>query len=602
MTGPGFRRGSALALAIFGVASARFAVGAGETAETVSHDAETARMLRRRLEDARAFRAQGRGEAAEGALRRGLAIDPDAAALHRMLARLLAEDGRLEEAAGHRARADALAPPLPPPPDTPLRADASDVLVILVSPGPSDEHPERTAANWPEGQVARVLEDRLRVRLPGASVVHASLDRVALAHRWLAARKPRVALSLRAERSWCGETLKDGAFALVWLRAGAAGPGIPTAGPGIVRQVVEDPPAGPTCEREATARALEQVFALPDVASALASSATLPSKGIWTSAGVHALFPDIARGVAAEIESGRARLAQGDLLGADLAFRRAAHIDPHDPDVRAYLAEVDASLDLLQAVTAPGPGPAGTLGPPGQLDARPTPAQRRAAEARLREERRLGDDLLAALAVLDEDRRPPSGPILDRLRPVDIQDPEAFGPTTARSRAGGPVEARAAYAPDGAALARYYFAAGGTAPLLREEDTNGDGLPDRWILYRGGSRREVWEDSGGRGRPDLRLVFAPGGDPLVRIEFDSRGSGHPERVFRYADGSLASESRDTTNDGRLDRVDHFDGDGQLREREEDLDGDGQVDLRSFYRAGRLERREVAKPEQAPGES
>jgi hypothetical protein len=429
--------------------------------------------------------------------------------------------------------------------------------------------------------------------------VHATIDRVAMARRWLAARVPRVALSLRAERSWCGETLKDGAFALVWLRAGAAGPGIPTVEPQIVRQVVDDPPAGPACEREATARALEQVFALPGVASALASTATPPTPGAWTSAGVNALFPDIARGVAAEIEAGRIRLARGDLTGADLAFRRAAHIDPHDPDVRAYRAEVDASLDLLRAVSAPRPGP---TEPPGRLDARSSPAQQRAAEARLREEQRLGVDLLAALAVLDEDRRPPHGPILDRLRPVEIHDPEGFGPTAARRSAGGPVEARAAYAPDGDALARYYFAVGGTAPLLREEDTNGDGLPDRWILYRGGSRREVWEDAEGLGRPDVRLVFAPGGDPLERIELDSRGSGHPQRVFRYADGSLASESRDTTDDGQLDRVDHFDADGQLREREEDLDGDGQVDLRSFYRAGRLVRREVAKPEQVPDDS
>jgi hypothetical protein len=306
-----------------------------------------------------------------------------------------------------------------------------------------------------------------------------------------------------------------------------------------------------------------------------------------------ALFPEIGARLAREVERGRARLAVGDLAGADAAFGRAEEIDPDDPEVRAYRAEVDASLAVLRAVGADGEAD------PARLDARTSPAQRRAVEARLAEERRRRDDLLAALAVLEEDRTPPASDVLASLRPVELQDPEAFGAATARQRAGGPVQARAAYAPDGSVLAYYYFSAAREIPVLREEDTNGDGAPDRWILYEGGARREVWEDGRGAGRPDVRLVFAEGGDPLERIEFDPEGSGHPRRVFLYADGALSAEARDTTGDGVLDRTDRFDERGQLRLREEDVDGDGAVDLRSFYRDGRLERREVTSPEHAP---
>ena len=90
-----------------------------------------------------------------------------------------------------------------------------------------------------------------------------------------------------------------------------------------------------------------------------------------------------------------------------------------------------------------------------------------------------------------------------------------------------------------------------------------------------------------------------GGDPLERIELGPAGSGRPRRVFLYAEGALTAESRDTTGDGVLDRTDRFDERGQLRLREEDVDGDGVVDLRSFYRDGRLERREVTSPEHVP---
>jgi hypothetical protein len=253
---------------------------------------------------------------------------------------------------------------------------------------------------------------------------------------------------------------------------------------------------------------------------------------------------------------------------------------------------VEATLALSRSL--PGTSEAD----PDTLDPRLTATQRAALEARLAEERRRRDDLLAALAVVEEAAQLPPEGVLAALPPTMLPDPDAFGPVLARSRAGGDVEVRSAFAPGGALLARYYFPIGAELPVLREEDSDRDQRPDRWIGYEGSSRREIWEDARGTGRPDVRLLFAPGGTPLERIELDGDGDGRPERVFDYAEGVLRVDSNDTDGDGVLDRFDHFDAQGELELREEDLDGDGRIDLRSIFRAGKLTRRKVATPEPA----
>jgi len=199
--------------------------------------------------------------------------------------------------------------------------------------------------------------------------------------------------------------------------------------------------------------------------------------------------------------------------------------------------------------------------------------------------------------VLDEDVEMPSERLLATLRPIAISDPNGFGPSEARRRAKGDVLARAAYAPSGSVLARYYYAVPGDgAPLLREEDTNGDSRPDRWIGYRGTRRSEIWEDNRGQGQPDRHFVFAPGGSPLLRIEIDEDFDGHAERVFQYEDGVLVADNRDTSGDGVLDRFERFDANGLVSERAEDLNGDGEIDIRDVYKDGRLVRREINDPE------
>lgn len=556
-----------------------------EASEPASRHGE--RMARYGLETARGLRREGRLELAEAAARRGLSFAPDDARLHRELARILGELGRADAAARERATADALDPPHVLPAATPLEIPSRGVLVLLVPPD-RDTDPSRLPQGWPDEPVARTLEARLRTRLPQAEVVHASPESVKAARGWLSRFAPRAALSLRVDRVYCGDTVKDGAFGIAWLRAAAETPGAASTGPAWARAWLNDPrlPAG--CRVEVTTHALEQVLKLPSVRDALAAPAA--ASGAWSTASIRALFPGLGARIDQHLAEGHELLSQGRVDAAAAAFRRAREVDPDDTVVRSYLHEAEATLALARELDGGRGRSAG-----GDLDPRYTAAQRAALEARLAEERRLRQDLLTALAVMDEDVRLPEPRFLARLRPVSVRDGEAFGPTLARRRAGGEVEARAAFTPDGAEIARYYFPSGSDLPVLREEDTTRDGHADRWLAYAGDTRSEIWEDGQEIGYPDVRLVFADG-KRLLRVELDRNGDGRAERIFRYAGGSLSSEARDTNGDGTLDTFEHFDAEGQVDLREEDRDGDGGIDVRSIYQRGRLVRREISSPE------
>ncbi len=557
-------------------------VGVPEPEEVT--EADRARFARSHLEKGRALRREGRLEMAEHALRRGLSASPDDPPLRRELARVLEELGRGDEAARERAAADAIEPPPPPPPDVPLDLPSSDVLVVLLPPA-RDASSERLPRGWPDGPVAEMLEQRLRARLPEARVVHAEFETVAAARDWLPQVSPRAALSLRVDRVYCGDSIKDGRFAMAWLRAAAEQPGATSSGPAWGRALVYDPRGPESCEREVTARALEQVLALEAVRAGLAAQPGDRTR--WSNAAIRTLFPGLGARIDAELAAGHDMLAQGRIAAAAEAFRRAARIDPEDPVVRTYLREAEATLALSRELSRRrGSDDAGVLAPRFSL------AQRAAAEARLVEEQRRREDMLAALAVMDEDVQLPDASVLARLRPASIDDPEAFGPALARRRAGGEVQVRAAYAPDGGVIARYYFPFGEELPVLREEDTDRDGRGDRWIAYAGNLRSEIWEDGRDTGRPDVRLVFGARGSRLLRIELDRNGDGQPERILHYSGSLLTAEARDTDGDNRLDTFDRFDSDGNVGLREEDLDGDGRIDVRSVYRDGKLVRRDL----------
>ena len=218
-------------------------------------------------------------------------MEPAAPDLHRALARVLEEMGRTEEAKAHWDRADALAPPPSPPPAGPVIEPSSQVLVVLLAPEPGDGHPARWARDWPDGGLADVLEQRLRVRLPDATVVHATAESVAASRIWIAEFAPRAAISLRADRAYCGDTLKDGPFALARLRVAAAAAGSLVGESRQVREVVSYPRPWIRCESLAVALALEQALALPEVRTAL--RAPRASGVRWSTAALRALFPEL---------------------------------------------------------------------------------------------------------------------------------------------------------------------------------------------------------------------------------------------------------------------------------------------------------------------
>jgi Flp pilus assembly protein TadD len=567
---------------VLGCALVLGAVGAGGAGDNAPSEADRIRFTRKMLQDGRMLAREGRLESATRVLERGLAATPDDFRLHRALADVYEARGLPEDAQRHRTRADTLDPPPAPPPDVPHRLSSENVLVALVPPTREAELPD--LARWP-GPASAVLEARLALRLPDASVRHADPETADAARAWLAGAG-RSAISLRLDRVYCGHTIKDGHFAVARLRVAAGVPSAPTGEPTTARVVIDAPRLAGSCEAEAISRALERALEDPTVTSALEAPPPEPG-AVWSSASVRALFPGLTQRIRDELARGRTLLAAGDLRRANAAFERALAIDPDDPASRSYLEETRAALALSRELSGDG-----VVDP--QLG-----AARAGVERALAEERRRHDDLLAALAVLEEDLGLPDAAALATLRPGTISDREAFGPSLAHRLAGGEVEARIAYAPDGSVLARYYAPAGGGLPVVREEDTRGDGAPDRWIAYRDGARAEIYEDGRGRGKPDLHFVFAEGGDPLERVELDLDGDGQPDRLFRYTEGTLVAEERDTNGDGVLDRFDRFDDDGRIGLREEDVDGDGEIDVRSVYRGGKLVRREISDPTKLP---
>ena len=62
------------------------------------------------------------------------------------------------------------------------------------------------------------------------------------------------------------------------------------------------------------------------------------------------------------------------------------------------------------------------------------------------------------------------------------------------------------------------------ALVRAEEDTDGDGVVDKWETYDGDRLAVVAFDEAHRGQPTRRLTYAP--DGVVRVEVDPSGSGH----------------------------------------------------------------------------
>ncbi|MGH8637864.1 MAG: hypothetical protein ACREUZ_12095, partial [Burkholderiales bacterium] len=68
-------------------------------------------------------------------------------------------------------------------------------------------------------------------------------------------------------------------------------------------------------------------------------------------------------------------------------------------------------------------------------------------------------------------------------------------------------------------------------PLVSaEEDSNGDGRPDKWETYEAGALDTVSFDENYDGRPDRRLTYESGA--LAMIESEADGTGRYAKVVR----------------------------------------------------------------------
>jgi tetratricopeptide (TPR) repeat protein len=535
-------------------------------------DSARGEYTRLSLERARALRAEGELALAERVLRGVIDVDPGNERAHAMRSEILAELGRPEEAEGARRLAHGSQAPLPA---GPLGLSSRGVVVVIAGSGLSRERTLAYLAAVQE-EFASALTERVAQRLPEAEIVKRVPASVAEARAWLGRQAPRAVIGLRGVRAFCGESNKDGRFAVAQLDGAAAAAG-GTVERFSIRQTLYD--LDPErCEQDLAARAFEDALAHPEVQAALAAPAPAGTVA-WSGSDLRALFPALDGLVVARAEAGREAMAKGRFEEALRHFDEAARLDPDDAEIEAWRRETQTTLALQRELRA---APRSFVGDAARSAARARGADPAgdALRSLLRERAPGHEQILAALD--DRALAPPSLASLTGA-PSAPDDPDAVGARLARASARGPVESRRTRGvpPD----TRVWFAAGDTTPLLLEQDSDGDGAPDRWIAYRGGSRRELWEDGRGLGAPDLHAVFAPGGASLERVEIDHDADGRPERVLAWTEGRLASEARDSDADGVLDRFDLYDEGGALRLREEDRDGDGAIDVRTRYRDG-----------------
>ena len=538
---------------------------------------------RHSLETRPLLRSQGDLAMAESVLRRGLATAPDDAALHRALAGVLIELGRSAEAEPPSARADALDPPPPPPPDAPLPRSANGLLVVLVPPVAGDRVPQ----SWPDGVVAATLQ-----RAPGACACPRRRSCTPIPR----ASPPRAAgwrASSRAPCSRCASSAPTAASlkrtaASAWPGCGSRPRSRPTrsAGAARVRALVLEPRLAGGCLAEVVARALEQALALPLVESALArSQAPARARTPWT-----------ARRRAHPVPRPRPAHRDGSSQPGAARSRAAGSRPPPPPSSapRASIPRIPTCAPISRRRARRSRSRKQLEGRRARAGAGPELVAARARRGRraLADERRRRDELLALLAVLDEDLHVPPAETARDAAPRRGAAGHALR-TEARARARrrrdrGARRLRARRQPALALFLRARrraarAARGGHQP--RRPARSLDRLPGR----------RAPRDLGGRARasagPTCTSSSPTGGDPLERVELDDDGDGHPERVFAlHARPAHRREPRHRWRRHASIASTASTPHGDVVLREEDLDGDG-VDRR----AQRLQRRPSGPP-------
>lgn len=144
----------------------------------------------------------------------------------------------------------------------------------------------------------------------------------------------------------------------------------------------------------------------------------------------------------------------------------------------------------------------------------------------------------------------------------------------------------------------------GRRMVARTLDRDDDGVVDAFYDYEGPYLARERHDADNDGEIDLLIQYREG--RRVKSEEDTDRDGRVDTWIHYAlvDGleTVSQIESDKTGRGFADTYETFEahqGKAILARREEDLDGDGAIDLISIYRAGKLVRREILKPEVVP---
>jgi hypothetical protein len=276
---------------------------------------------------------------------------------------------------------------------------------------------------------------------------------------------------------------------------------------------------------------------------------------------------------------------------------------PTAPRVTAQAAREQAELDQMRqelATRPAGAAPAEPAPPPAYAAAPARPAARSIADelAALRSARgrRAGaprdatsQSVAPTAAGIPAAAPAPAAPAVAPGRALD-RDGDGRPDHWIELEGGRPARERFDDDGDGVVERSVFLDPASGQPARVEEDLNRDGRVDSWSEYGGGElvRRRV--DSTGSGVVDA-WTFYRGGVPF-RHEQDTNGDGFRDRIGHYENGKLAREAQDLDGDGHPDRIARFDATGEMVELDEDADGNGVIDQRSFYRGGKLERREL----------
>ncbi|MEN8181805.1 MAG: alkyl sulfatase dimerization domain-containing protein [Myxococcota bacterium] len=326
------------------VLAAVLAIGACSTRTPVVGDLtdeDRAEYARVSLERARVLQAEGDLRTAERLLRSVVAVAPDDRRARALQIQLLEEMGWSSEAADARRDLRRLRPE--PVPTGPADLPSEGLLITVTAQEVGEGRDAAHAASISEG-LSVALGRRVRTRLPDARLVRRVPGSVEEGRAWLARYQPRAVLALRGARSFCGESVRDGTFAVAELEiaTGAAG-AVELEQLTLIERLFDPDPE--SCVEEVAARALERVMDHPTVGEALAAPPTQEDVD-WSARAIREIFPALDAAIEARAEKGRQAMRKGRFEDALARFREAARLDPEDGALADLVGEAQASLDM----------------------------------------------------------------------------------------------------------------------------------------------------------------------------------------------------------------------------------------------------------------